>query len=136
MNIFITASCRFYDKVKDVKSQLEKMGHKVTPPNGYGCSVTEADTRKMSPSEYQKWKAGMIRTDGKIIMENDAILVLNFEKNGQKNYIGGSVFLEMFKTFDLDKKIFLYNPIPESMLKDEILGFGPIVINGDLTKIK
>jgi len=136
MNIFITASCKFYDKVGDIKSQLEKIGHKVTPPNGYGSSVTETDTRKMSPSEYQKWKAGMIRTDGKIIMANDAILVLNFEKNGQENYIGGSVFLEMFKTFDLGKKIFLYNPVPESMLKDEILGFGPIVINGDLTKIK
>jgi len=78
----------------------------------------------------------MIRTDGKIIKANDAILVLNFEKNGQKNYIGGSVFLEMFKTFDLDKKIFLYNPIPESTLKDEIIGFGPVIINGDLTKIK
>ena len=136
MKIFITASSQFYDRVKDIKSELEKMGHKVTPPNGYGSSVTEVDTRKFSPSEYQRWKAGMIRTDGKIIKANDAILVLNFEKNGQKNYIGGSVFLEMFKTFDLDKKIFLYNPIPESTLKDEIIGFGPVIINGDLTKIK
>lgn len=112
------------------------MGHKVTPPNGYGVSVTETDTRKFSPAKYQKWKAEMIKADGKIIQANDAILVLNFEKNGQKNYIGGSVFLEMFKTFDLGKKIFLYNPIPESMLKDEIIGFGPVIIYRDLTQIK
>lgn len=100
MKIYITASSQFYDKVADIKSQLEEMGHKVTPPNGYGGSITEVDTRKFSPGMYQKWKA------------------------------------EMFKTFDLGKKIFLYNPIPESMLKDEIIGFGPVIINRDLTRIK
>ena len=136
MKIFITASNEFYDKVADIKTRLEDMGHEVTPPNGYGSSTKESDTRKLSPKKYQKWKANMIKTDGKIIKANDAMLVLNFEKRGQENYIGGSVFLEMFKAFDLGKKIFLYNPIPESMLKDEILGFGPVVINGDLAKLK
>lgn len=136
MRIFITASNRFYDRVANIKSELESMGHKVTLPNGYEDSVKEIDTHKLSPSRYQRWKAEMIKTDGKIIGANDAILVLNFEKNGQKNYIGGAVFLEMFKAFDLGKKIFLFNPIPESMLKDEIIGLGPVIINGNLAKIK
>jgi len=30
------------------------------------------------------------------------------------------------------KKIFLYNDIPDGMLYDEISGFSPIVINGNL----
>ena len=60
---------------------------------------------------------------------------LNFDKKEQKNYIGGSTFLEMFKAFELGKKIFLYNSIPEGMLKDEIIGFGVIPINRNLETI-
>ena len=35
-----------------------------------------------------------------------------------------------------NKKIYLYNAIPEGMLYDEISGFSPIVINGDLDLVK
>lgn len=136
MKIFVTASKKFYDKVAEIIPQLEKLGHKVTPPNGYESPGDEDRIYKLSSGEYQKWKAKMIRIDGKIVAANDAILVMNFEKNGQENYIGGSTFLEMFKAFDLGKKIYLYNPIPEGMLKDEITGFGPVVINGDLKLIR
>jgi len=45
------------------------------------------------------------------------------------------VLLEMFKAWELGKKIFLYNPIPNNMLKDEIQGINPIVINGNLEQI-
>lgn len=91
--------------------------------------------RKLSAQGYADWKAEMIREDGRIIARNDAILVCNFEKNGQPNYIGGAVFLEMFKAFDLGKTIFLFNPLPETPLRDEMIGLQPVVINGDLLKI-
>ena len=77
----------------------------------------------------------MIRQDGRIIAGHDAVLVLNLEKNGQPYYIGGATFLEMFKAFDLGKKLYLYNPIPDSVLTDEIIGLQPIVIHHDLTLI-
>jgi len=74
------------------------------------------------------------------ISKMDAVLVLNLdkEKDGKvfKNYIGGATFLEMYNAFTSNKKIFLYNDIPDGMLYDEIEGFGPIVINGDLDLIK
>jgi hypothetical protein len=35
-----------------------------------------------------------------------------------------------------NKKIYLYNDIPEGMLYDEISGFAPIVINGDLSLVE
>ena len=54
----------------------------------------------------------------------------------EKNYIGGATFLEIYDAFRLNKKIYLYNDIPEGMLYDEIQGFAPIIINGDLSKIK
>ena len=45
-------------------------------------------------------------------------------------------FLEMYDAFRLGKNIYLYNDIPEGMLYDEIEGFNPIIINGNLEKIK
>lgn len=135
MKIFITSSKNFYDKVSTIKEQLETVGHTVTPPNGYENPDVEENVKTLTPEEHQKWKADMIRKDGEIVAAHDAILVLNFEKHGQANYIGGATFLEMFKAFEMGKKIFLYNPLPESMLTDEIIGFGPVIINGDLSKI-
>jgi len=78
----------------------------------------------------------MIREDGRIIAQHDAVLVLNFEKHGQANYVGGATFLEMFKAFDLGKKLFLYNPIPDGMLTDEIIGLQPAVIYQDLSLVQ
>ena len=59
-----------------------------------------------------------------------------FDKNGKKNYIGGATFIEIYEAFMKNKKIYLYNDIPEGMLYDEISGFSPIVINGDLNLVK
>lgn len=42
----------------------------------------------------------------------------------------------MYDAFRLGKKIFLYNDIPTGMLYDEIEGFNPIIINGNLELIK
>ena len=42
----------------------------------------------------------------------------------------------MYDAFRLNKKIYLYNDIPNGMLYDEIEGFGPIIINSDLDIIK
>ena len=78
----------------------------------------------------------MIRLQKEKVETNDAVLVLNMEKNGQENYIGGATFLEVFKAFELDKKIYFLNPLPDNFLKDELLGMGPIIINGDLSLIK
>ena len=78
----------------------------------------------------------MFRLSEQRIKEVDAVLVLNFDKNGKKNYIGGATFIEIYEAFMKNKKIFLYNDIPEGMLYDEIQGFSPIVIHGDLSLIK
>lgn len=41
----------------------------------------------------------------------------------------------MYDAFKMNKKIYLYNDIPEGMLKDEIIVFLPIMINQDLNMI-
>jgi len=72
------------------------------------------------------------------ISESDAILVLNYEKNGIQGYVGGSVLMEMAVAKHLNKKIFLLYPPPK--IEDlryslEIQLTKPVVLNGDLTKI-
>jgi hypothetical protein len=135
MNIFLAASKSAYVEVGKVKIALEAFGHMVTSPNGFDDPNEEGIARRASFEAYSEWKAAMIREDGRIIAQHDGVLVLNFDKDGQANYVGGATFLEMFKAFDLGKKLFLYNPIPEGVLTDEIIGLQPIVIHGDLSLI-
>ena len=134
MKIFLICSKAFYGEIPYYERKLKKMGHEITLPNCYDCPETEAKYR--GTSEHAKWKASMIRHSEEVIKNVDAVLVLNFDKNGYKNYIGGATFLEIYDAFRLGKKIYFVNDIPEGMLKDELIGFNGVVINNDLTKIK
>ena len=100
----------------------------------YDAPETEAKYR--GTNKHADWKAGMIKHSEEVISEVDSVLVLNYTKNGIDNYIGGATFLEMYDAFRLGKKIYMMNDIPEGLLKDEIIGFNPIIINGNLNKIK
>jgi nucleoside 2-deoxyribosyltransferase len=122
--------------IPSIQGKLESLGHELSFPNTYPDVGAEDRIRLVSEEERGKWKATMFEKSLKSIERNDAVLVLNFNKDDYKNYIGGATFLEMYDAFRLKKKIFMYNDIPEGILKDEIGGFLPIVINGDLTKIK
>ncbi len=135
LKIFVVSSKHLYHKVDQIKNELERLGYIITLPNSYEDPSMEERTKAMGKEHHEKFKAEMFKLQNKKIEDNDAILVLNFKKGEQDNYIGGSVFLEMFKAWELQKKIYLYNPIPNNMLRDEIEGFCPIIINGNLEKI-
>lgn len=135
MKIFLICSKAFYDKIPEIQSELESVGHEITLPNCFDDPETESRYRDLGFEEHSKWKSSMIKHSEEVINEQDAVLVLNFEKHGIKNYIGGATFLEMYDAFRLGKKIFLYNDIPDGILKDEIVGFNPVLIEGDLSKI-
>ncbi len=134
MKIFVICSKKFYEKIPKIKEVLEVKGHVVTLPNGYDNPADEDRYRNSGSFEHAKWKAGMFARSVEIIGGQDAVLVLNFAKNGVENYIGGATFLEMYDAFRLGKKIFIYNPIPAGILADEIIGFAPVLIGGDLDK--
>lgn len=139
MKIFVICSKRFYSSIPTIKEELEKKKIEVFLPNCYDDPATEERMWGLGLEEHQKFKADMYKQSEELIKNMDAVLVLNFDKNIdgkiEKNYIGGATFLEMYDAFRLNKKIYLYNDIPEGMLYDEIQGFGPIVINGDIEKI-
>lgn len=135
MKIFLICSKAFYGNIPPIKEVLEQAGHEITLPNAYDDPGTEARYREIGDKEHAEWKASMLKHSLQVIEENDAVLVLNFEKNGQENYIGGATFLEMYDAFRLGKKIYMYNDIPNGILKDEIEGFEPILLHQNLDLI-
>ncbi len=140
MKILIICSKKFYSKIEEVKKILEEKNNEVFLPNCYDDPTAEQKMWDLGKEEHQKFKAKMYKQSEETISKMDAVLVLNLdkEKEGEifKNYIGGATFLEMYDAFRLGKKIYLYNDIPNGMLFDEIEGFGPIIIKGDLNLIK
>lgn len=136
MKIFVIASKYNYHRIEDIKKELENKGHIITLPNYFEDPFLEERIKLETQEKHQQFKARNYLVQRKKVADNDAVLVINFEKNGIANYLGGATFLEMYEAFMQNKKIFMYNPIPEGMLKDEIIGFNPIIINGNIDLIK
>ena len=139
MKIFIICSKKFYGEIPSIKQKLEEKDNIVYLPNCYDDPKTEEKMKNLGEEKHREFKAKMYKQSENVIKEVDAVLVLNFDKeNGSvvlKNYIGGATFLEMYDAFRFNKKIYLWNDIPEGMLKDEIEGFDPIIINGNINLI-
>jgi hypothetical protein len=134
MKILLICSKAFYGELNEYKFKLEKLGHEIFLPNCHDCPETESKFR--GTPEHHVFKAKMFRQSEETIKNMDAVLVLNFNKNGQENYIGGATFLEIYDAFRMNKKIYFVNDIPNNMLKDELIGFNPTIVGNDLVKIK
>lgn len=135
MKVFVICSKVFYNQIPKIKELLEINKHDVYLPNCYDNPSMEDQMRANGKQKHMAFKAEMFKQSEKLIGDMDAVLVLNFTKNGIDNYIGGATFLEMYDAFRQNKRIYLYNPIPEGILKDEIIGFNPVIIDGDINKI-
>ncbi len=136
MKIFICCSKHFYGKVPSIKEALEKAGHTVMLPNSYDEPLKEIELKSKSAEEHRRWKVSMLRQQSEKIAQNDAIFVINMEKNGQANYIGGATFLEIAKAFDLSKKVFMINPIPEGIFADELSAMSPLIVGNNFSLVK
>ena len=136
MKILVICSKAFYDRIEPIKEKLEEMRHEIELPNSYYTPNAEKESWSKGAEAHSEFKSRMFRMSADRIKEMDAVLTLNYEKNGKKDYIGGSTFLELYEAFMNNKKIFLYNDIPEGILYDEISGFSPIVIHGNLDLVK
>ena len=134
MKILLVCSKANYNRLEGYVIRLNALGHEVLLPNCANAPETESKYR--NTPEHSMWKASMIKASEEKIKAVDAVLCLNFDKGEQKNYIGGATFLELYDAFRYGKKIFFINDIPEGMLKDELIGFSPIIINDDLPLIK
>jgi len=136
MKIGIIASMQFAEKMVETKKKLEDLGHNVFLTDLHKGFHGKNDKEKEKLKLHQKYNKDAIRVFWRAMQSADAVLVLNYDKKGIKNYIGGNTFLEIGFAHVLDQKIFLLNPIPDMIYTTEIIAMKPIIINGDLEKIK
>lgn len=136
MKVAICASMVFADKMLDVKNQLKKLGHEVQLSSFVNEYVGKSEKEKEEITIYHKNQKDAIRKFYEKIKISDAILVLNYDRRGISDYIGGNTLMEIGFAHVLEKKIFLMNPIPDiEYYRSEIEAVRPVIIYGDLTKI-
>ncbi len=144
MKITICGSSAFREKKVQLYDELKKIGHEAIIHPHYIESVKDGKTEIMD--RIDKGEHAQLKIENDYIMwyynaivSSNAVLVVNLEKNGQKNYIGGNVFLEIGFAYVNKKKIFMYNDYPSKdncKYLDEIEAMHPVVINQDLGKIE
>jgi hypothetical protein len=123
MKIAICASMVFAEKMVQFKRELEELGH--------GAFISQFAEGHLGKTESEKEQLAIHDKN-----EHDAILVLNYDRKGIKNYIGGNTLMEIGFAHVLNKKIFLMNPIPDiEYYSSEIEAVSPIIIEQDLSKI-
>jgi len=137
MKIGIIGSMQFTEKMIEVRDQLRKLGHEAFLTDLHDAFIGKSDEEKEKIKIDQKNNLDAIKEFWRAMQGAAAVLVLNFDKHGIKNYIGGNTLMEIGFAHVLNQKIFLWNPIPEiPYYKSEIEAVKPVIINGDLSLIK
>ena len=144
----------FYKEMESARDELIKNGHKVKIPvlalevpqefgSGkkvyFGQYIEENGGIDAFPAGHKIWdlKEGAIKDHYEKIDWAQAILVVNHEKRGIKGYIGGNTLIEIGVAFYLKKPIYLLHPVSSELsYKQEILGMKPILLDGNLDRIK
>ena len=143
MKIAICGSLDFTYEIEELANKLRKKKFGVCIP----ISSEKILRGEFSLEEIKKEKESgkfsdraikydSIRAYWDVIKSCNCILVANYDKKGIKNYVGGNSFLEMGFAHILNKKIFLLNDIPQMIYSDEIKAMQPIILNGNLLKVR
>lgn len=139
MRITICGSTKFVKEMREVKEKLELLGHDIILPLSAEMNQGKEYWNNMKQTDSDNFlnvKRERMLGHFDEVKSSDAILVLNYDKDGKKNYIGGNTFLEMAIALEHGKKIFLLNPAPkDSSYIEEIESMKPVVLTGDLNKI-
>ncbi len=132
MKIALCASMAFAKKMLDIKRQLEAFGHDVIIQH----DIMDFATGQIAEEDkWRKLQTDPIKGYFEKIKQADAILVINEEKRGIQNYIGGNTLMEMGFAYVLNKRIYLLNQVPHLSYTDEIIAMKPIILEGNLKRI-
>ncbi len=142
--IVICGSMAFSQAMINTEKELKAYGFEVVLPDDIEQYIDGKWEKKLASGwnsqvegAKRKIENNLIKRHYEEIKNADAILVINQNKKGIKNYIGGNTFLEMSFAFVLNKNIFVLNRLPEelTLIYQELVAMQPIVLEGDLTKI-
>jgi hypothetical protein len=137
MKIGIIGSMQFTEKMISARDELIKLGHDAFVTNLADPFIGKTDEEKEAIKIQQKNELDAIKEFWYLMQGADAVLVMNFDKHGIKNYIGGNTLMEIGFAHVLNQKIFLFHSIPEMpYCKSEIEAVKPLIINENLLLIK
>lgn len=139
MKIMIIGSMKFAEDMVKIKKQLDELGHNASIPVGTEPHLTDKEFVDNLHDNLEFCIAhDIMRKNFEEVSKNEAVLVLNYKRNGVEGYIGISALLEMGVAHYLKKKIFLMQHTPnykDARWAHEVAIMQPKVIEGDLTKI-
>ncbi len=137
MTITICGSMKFHQEMRKVARDLKSQGHTVQLPKSIHLMDAEGYVHPDDEDEKAQAKIthDFIRDHFRKIEQSEAILVLNYDKNGIQHYVGGNTFLEIGIAYWLRKQIYFLNAIPDVAYKAEIVAMQPVVLNGNLSLI-
>lgn len=137
MKVIICGSISAADEILSVKEKLEGLGCEVEIPEGVkNLTLRERVNVPDSEKALDKIQHDLIRGYFEKIKNCDAVLVVNPEKKGIANYIGGNTFVEMAFAHVLNKKLYCLNPLPDMPYVSEMIAMQPVIINNDLSLLK
>lgn len=135
MQIMICGSMHFAKEMIAAQKILEELGHQADIP---------ADTRACLENPNLNMdlehcvRINIDKDCFDKVAKSDAILVLNYAKNGINGYVGGATLMEIGLARHFDKKIFILHDLPsEDELRYvlEIKLAKPIILQGNIEKI-
>lgn len=130
----------FAHEMVKIKKQLKKLGHIVQIPDGTAPHLKNpAFVESLEENLKYCVKNNIMKRNFDLVVENDAVLVINHKRNNIDGYIGISALMEMAIAHHFNKKIFIFNKIPhfrEHRFAHEVAIMQPVIIDGDLRKIK
>ena len=135
MKIYLAASSSFWDRLPEMKEKLEKCGHAVILPSTVEDPELEERTWREGDAAHVKLIRKLFEDGEERIGGCDAFYLLNYDKHGISGYVGGAALIELYMAHREHKKIFIENEVFPGPMYDEIMGFGPVFVYGDLNKI-
>ncbi len=144
MKIYVLGSTAFMHSMVAARDELKKTGFDGWIHPDYDAYVSGNHPDLLRHKNLNKGEKAQIKRDRnyfKVHYENilisDAILIVNMNKKGIENYIGGNALIEMGQAYVNDKRIFLLNYLPKELpYIDEIEAMDPICLGGNIAKIK
>jgi nucleoside 2-deoxyribosyltransferase len=139
MKIMICGSMTFAKEMLETKKKLEDLGHEVYVPLDTESHINNPKLIDDLVSDYKHaQKNNILKQCFDLIAKSDAILVLNYAKNGIKGYIGTSSLMEIGLAYYLGKRIFILKKLPKSSQYrwvHEVEIMRPVIINGEMHRI-
>jgi hypothetical protein len=139
MKIMICGSMTFAKEMQAAQKKLQELGYMVNIPTDTDKHVEDPEfINDLSDNLKHCQEDDVIRENFKLVANADAILVLNYPKNGIDGYIGTSTLMELGIAHYFGKKLYILNDIPDYnkiRWAHEVTIMQPVILKGDLSRI-